>query len=194
MSSRKVDWTDQGGKKPYKKKYQSKGISSGGYNPYATDEDSRSVDNRSVSSSGSKFSRSSGKYSGTPRSVKSTTIMVKKNSGKLSANDIKFVINQKDQDLAFVRSRKLLLDTIAVDYDEGDKLLAWFEDDEDPEYEDPTPPSGDNPTQQEMAKHTSSLRRIDTKNDELKRSKAALTNKIISCLDSTFTVILETMV
>ena len=86
------------------------------------------------------------------------------------------------------------MDKMAIDYEEGDRLLAWFDDDEDPEYEDPTPPTSENPTQQEMAKCTSNLRRIYTKNGKVKKSKAALTMKIISSLDSTLTVILETMV
>ena len=142
MSSRQVDWTNQGDKKqpkPFKKKiYQSKGISSGGYNPYKSDEDSRSV-----SSSGSKYSTNSGK----PRSVKLNTVVVKGNSGRLSSGDIKFIIHHDLQDLVFIKSKKLLLDYMISDYDEGDRLLAWIEDGTQPEYEEPKAPTGASPSE-----------------------------------------------
>ena len=63
-----------------------------------------------------------------------------------------------------------------------------------PECPEAAAPTGANPTQQEMTKCTSNLRRIDTKNDKVKRDKAALTMKIVSSLDPVFTVTLENMV
>ena len=45
-----------------------------------------------------------------------------------------------------------------------------------------------------MAKCTANLSRVDTKNDKVKRSNATLTIKIVSSLDSAFTVIWENVV